>query len=151
MKREDLDLELEVTASSDKYIISSPFTINIKLKNKGSSPLYVFKYGFEIGLQLDIEIFDREGNILVIPPLKDIEPNLSRENFLELAPNESHIITQDISTILKSGLLKVNQIIYLRISYRSKYYGEFAKNKYQINAFIGKVTSNQLRLEIQEK
>ncbi len=151
MKGRDLDLELEIAASSDRYIISGPFMIGIKLTNKGLSPLYLYKYGFEIGLQLNIEVVDKEGNMLLIPPLKDIEPDLSKENFLELAPKESHAITQDISPILRSGLLKASQQAYLKMSYNSKYYGEFAKNNYQINAFIGKITSNQLRLEIQER
>lgn len=143
-------LKLEISASSDKYIISEPFIIEIKLTNIGLFPLYPYKYGFEIGLQLDIEIVDEEGNIILIPPLKDIEPDLSKDNFLQLAPKESHTLTEDISPILKSGLFKINQQVYIRILYTSKYYGEYAEKEYQINAFIGKISSNQLRMEIQK-
>jgi hypothetical protein len=146
----DRDLSLEIATPNDKYVISEPFIIEISLTNRRLSPLYVYKYGFEIGLQLDIEVVDEEGNILLIPPAKDIEPDLSKENFLELAPKESHILTEDISSILESGLFGASRQMYIRISYTSRYYGEYARRKYQINAFVGESVSNQLEVEIEK-
>lgn len=142
------NLTVKIAISSDKYIMSLPFFMKIILTNTGESPLFLYKYGLEIGLQLEIEGVDEKGNILLIPALKDIQPDLSKENFLELAPQKSYELTEDISLILESVSWEIDQDIYMRVSYSSKNYGKYAKDNYQINAFVGKVFSNQVRISI---
>lgn len=141
-------LKLVVSAPRDTYVVSEPFTLEYKLANDGPSSLYLYRYGFEIGLQLEIEAVDKGGNTVLIPPQKDIEPDLSRENFFELRPGEIFAASDDISPILRAGLIKTGREIYITISYSSKYYGEYAKKMYQINAFDGTSVSNQLRIKL---
>lgn len=142
------DLKLEVSAPQESFAVSAPFIVNIKLTNSGDSPLYLFRYGFEVGLQLKLEVVDEEGRILVIPPLKDIEPDLSRENFLALAPGDCVEVREDVAPILRSGVLEPDRRFYLKFRYTAKDYAEYAREMYQINAFAGEVESSRLGVTV---
>jgi len=142
------DLELEISTANDTYAFPGSLVVEIRLTNAGRSPLYLYRYGLEVGLQLYLEVLDEEGHTLLVPPLVNVEPDLSRDHFLELAPQQSWVLTIDIGPMLESGLTWVSPVILVRFSYSGRRYGDYAREKHHINAFSGQVVSNQLRFHL---
>jgi len=142
------DLELEIATAKDSYVFPGPLMVEIRLMNSGRSPLYLYRYGLEVGLQLHLEVLDEEGHTLLVPPLVSVEPDLSREQFLELAPRQSWVSTIDIGPLLESGLTWASPVVLVRFSYSGRRYGDYAREKHGINAFTGQVVSNQLRIHL---
>jgi len=140
------NLRLEISIEGDTYLAAKSLILDMKLTNVGLSPMFLFTPGLELGLQLTLEVLDDAERPLVIPPLKDIKPNLALENYMALGAGESISRREDIAPRLRSSILRLSNPIHIRVTYSSKDYGAYARMNYGLSAFESAVQSNVLIL-----